>query len=41
MHSFTEQQIKETLKIIESSIVNCEKVQLKKVVQHIHVFQNL
>ena len=29
MHSFTEQQIKDTLKIIESSIVNCEKVQPK------------
>ena len=29
MHSFTEQQIKDTLKIIESTIVNCEKVQPK------------
>ena len=29
MHSFTEQQIKETLKIIESTIVNCEKIQPK------------
>ena len=29
MHLFTEQQIKDTLKIIESSIVNCEKVQPK------------
>ena len=29
MHSFTEQQIKDTLKIIESLIVNCEKVQPK------------
>ena len=29
MHSFTQQQIKETLKIIESTIVNCEKVQPK------------
>ena len=29
MHSFTEQQIKNTLKIIESTIVNCEKVQPK------------
>ena len=29
MHSFTQQQIKDTLKIIESTIVNCEKVQPK------------
>lgn len=29
MDSFTEQQIKDTLKIIESTIVNCEKVQPK------------
>ena len=29
MHSFTEQQIKDTLKIIESTIVNCEKIQPK------------
>ncbi|MGL5327712.1 MAG: hypothetical protein ACRDD7_00495 [Peptostreptococcaceae bacterium] len=29
MHSFTEQQIKDTLRIIESSIVNCEKIQPK------------
>ena len=29
MHLFTEQQIKDTLKIIESSIVNCEKIQPK------------
>ena len=29
MDSFTQQQIKETLKIIESTIVNCEKVQPK------------
>lgn len=29
MHSFTEQQIKDTLKLIESTIVNCEKVQPK------------
>ena len=29
MHSFTEQQINDTLKIIESTIVNCEKVQPK------------
>ena len=29
MHSFTQQQIKDTLKIIKSTIVNCEKVQPK------------
>ena len=29
MHWFTQQQIKDTLKIIESTIVNCEKVQPK------------
>ena len=29
MHSFTQQQIKDTLEIIESTIVNCEKVQPK------------
>lgn len=29
MHSFTEQQIKDTLKIIESTIVNCENIQPK------------
>lgn len=29
MHSFTEQQLKDTLKIIESIIINCEKIQSK------------
>ena len=29
MHSFTEENIKDTLKIVESTIVNCEKIQPK------------
>ena len=29
MESLTEQQMKDTLKVIESSIVNCEKIQPK------------
>ncbi len=29
MNQYTEKQIQETLKIVESSIVNCEKVRLK------------
>lgn len=29
MNQYTEQQIQDTLKIVESSIVNCEKVRLK------------
>lgn len=29
MHTFSQQQINDTLKIVESTIVNCEKVQPK------------
>lgn len=29
VHAFTERQVKDTLEIIEASIVNCEKVQPK------------
>ena len=29
MHTISEQQIQDTLKVIDSTIINCEKVQLK------------